>query len=411
MLLALRAVDLDRPGRDRAGAARAAAARPAAPAAHDDDACDFVDLWVYLSATPLFGLTATLGVYVRGAGGLRAARTSAPWANPVLWTVLALAAAADAHRHALPDLLLRRAVHPLPARPGRGRAGLAAVAAPRRAAPARRRAAGWRRWPAARPPAAARWPSAGRWACRPRCCASLAPKSVTAPVAMGIAAQLGGIPALAAVFAVLTGLVGAISGQVPVRRAAHRPARRCAASRSAPPRTASARRARCRCTPTPAPTPALALGLQVVLAALLMPLVAPPASDASPIDPPDPCKPTSAPEFKGTRDGEAAEAILRKCVHCGFCTATCPTYQLLGDELDGPRGRIYLMKQVLEGARRHAQDAAAPGPLPDLPQLRDHLPQRRAVRPPGRHRPQDRRRAGRAPGRREGGALAAARKA
>ncbi|MEP7100477.1 MAG: glycolate oxidase subunit GlcF [Burkholderiales bacterium] len=57
-----------------------------------------------------------------------------------------------------------------------------------------------------------------------------------------------------------------------------------------------------------------------------------------------------APQFKGTPDGEAAEAILRKCVHCGFCTATCPTYQLLGDELDGPRGRIYLMKQVLEGA-------------------------------------------------------------
>ncbi len=59
---------------------------------------------------------------------------------------------------------------------------------------------------------------------------------------------------------------------------------------------------------------------------------------------------TLAPEFKNTRDGEEAEAILRKCVHCGFCTATCPTYQLLGDELDGPRGRIYLMKQVLEGA-------------------------------------------------------------
>lgn len=59
---------------------------------------------------------------------------------------------------------------------------------------------------------------------------------------------------------------------------------------------------------------------------------------------------TLSPEFKGTPDGGAAEAILRKCVHCGFCTATCPTYQLLGDELDGPRGRIYLMKQVLEGA-------------------------------------------------------------
>ncbi len=56
-----------------------------------------------------------------------------------------------------------------------------------------------------------------------------------------------------------------------------------------------------------------------------------------------------SPEFKGTRDGDEAEAILRKCVHCGFCTATCPTYQLIGDELDGPRGRIYLMKQALEG--------------------------------------------------------------
>jgi len=54
--------------------------------------------------------------------------------------------------------------------------------------------------------------------------------------------------------------------------------------------------------------------------------------------------------IKDTPDGKAADAILRKCVHCGFCTATCPTYQLLGDELDGPRGRIYLVKQVLEGA-------------------------------------------------------------
>ncbi|CDG85157.1 glycolate oxidase subunit GlcF [Janthinobacterium agaricidamnosum] len=54
--------------------------------------------------------------------------------------------------------------------------------------------------------------------------------------------------------------------------------------------------------------------------------------------------------IRHTRDGDEAEAILRACVHCGFCTATCPTYQLLGDELDGPRGRIYLIKQVLEGA-------------------------------------------------------------
>ena len=59
---------------------------------------------------------------------------------------------------------------------------------------------------------------------------------------------------------------------------------------------------------------------------------------------------TLSPEYAGTLDGLAAEKILRSCVHCGFCTATCPTYQLLGDELDGPRGRIYLIKQVLEGA-------------------------------------------------------------
>ena len=54
--------------------------------------------------------------------------------------------------------------------------------------------------------------------------------------------------------------------------------------------------------------------------------------------------------FLETPDGREADAILRKCVHCGFCTATCPTYQLLGDELDGPRGRIYLIKGMLEGA-------------------------------------------------------------
>ncbi|HEX3895726.1 MAG TPA: glycolate oxidase subunit GlcF [Rudaea sp.] len=54
--------------------------------------------------------------------------------------------------------------------------------------------------------------------------------------------------------------------------------------------------------------------------------------------------------IKGTQDGDDAESILRACVHCGFCNATCPTYQVLGDELDGPRGRIYQIKQVLEGA-------------------------------------------------------------
>src|SRR5687768_9881397 len=54
--------------------------------------------------------------------------------------------------------------------------------------------------------------------------------------------------------------------------------------------------------------------------------------------------------IRDTPQGKEAESILRKCVHCGFCLATCPTYNLLGDELDSPRGRIYLMKQMLEGS-------------------------------------------------------------
>jgi glycolate oxidase iron-sulfur subunit len=56
-----------------------------------------------------------------------------------------------------------------------------------------------------------------------------------------------------------------------------------------------------------------------------------------------------ADSIRDTAQGLTAEPILRACVHCGFCNATCPTYQLLGDELDGPRGRIYQIKQVLEG--------------------------------------------------------------
>ncbi|HJS90903.1 MAG TPA: 4Fe-4S dicluster domain-containing protein, partial [Steroidobacteraceae bacterium] len=54
--------------------------------------------------------------------------------------------------------------------------------------------------------------------------------------------------------------------------------------------------------------------------------------------------------FRETPAGREADAILRACVHCGFCTASCPTYRLLGDELDGPRGRIYLIKEMLEGS-------------------------------------------------------------
>lgn len=55
-------------------------------------------------------------------------------------------------------------------------------------------------------------------------------------------------------------------------------------------------------------------------------------------------------EFIATDRGQRANEILRSCVHCGFCNATCPTYQLSGDELDGPRGRIYLIKELFEGA-------------------------------------------------------------
>ncbi len=65
---------------------------------------------------------------------------------------------------------------------------------------------------------------------------------------------------------------------------------------------------------------------------------------------------TKLPEtYRQTPQGEEAEAILRSCVHCGFCTAVCPTYQLLGDELDSPRGRIYLIKSLLEGEAVGAQ--------------------------------------------------------
>ena len=96
----------------------------------------------------------------------------------------------------------------------------------------------------------------------------------------------------------------------------------------------------------------------------------------------------SSPTSSRTPRRREADAILRKCVHCGFCTATCPTYQLLGDELDGPRGRIYLIKQVLEGATPTREDAAASRPLPHLPRVRNDVPVGRAVRPPARYRPE-----------------------
>ena len=87
-------------------------------------------------------------------------------------------------------------------------------------------------------------------------------------------------------------------------------------------------------------------------------------------------------------DISEADKILRACVHCGFCTATCPTYVLLGDELDSPRGRIYLIKDMLENDRpADGGGGQAYRPLPVLPVLHDHLPLRRELHASGRSRP------------------------
>src|SRR3982751_4501000 len=171
----------------------------------------FVELWVYLSATPLFGLTATLVVYVL-AQAVYARLGQAPWANPVLWTVVCLAGGLLATGVPYPTyfagaqfihFLLGPAVVALAwalwlrreeLRRRWGRLLLAALVGGI-AASGSALLMGW----------TLGLPS--------EVTLSLAPKSVTAPVAMGIAEKIGGIPALAAVFAVITGLVGALGGK------------------------------------------------------------------------------------------------------------------------------------------------------------------------------------------------------
>jgi putative effector of murein hydrolase len=172
---------------------------------------EFVQLWVYLSSTPLFGLTATLVTYVC-AHALYQRLGHAPWANPVLWSVAAIGAVLLATGTPYPvyfagaqfiHVLLGPAVvalgWPLWQRRvelrSRGLALVLAALAGGAAAAASAVALGW----------AAGLPV--------EMLRSLAPKSVTAPVAMGIAERLNGIPALAAVFAVITGMVGALSGK------------------------------------------------------------------------------------------------------------------------------------------------------------------------------------------------------
>jgi putative effector of murein hydrolase len=171
----------------------------------------FVELWVYLSASPLFGLTATLVVYLLAQAGYRRLG-NAPWANPVLWSVLTLACGLIATGVDYPTyfagaqfihFLLGPAVvalaWPLWQRRAELRARLGRVVL---AALLGGLAAGGSAvllgWAVGLPHDVVM---------------SLAPKSVTAPVAMGIAEKIGGIPALSAVFAVLTGLIGALSGK------------------------------------------------------------------------------------------------------------------------------------------------------------------------------------------------------
>jgi predicted murein hydrolase (TIGR00659 family) len=232
---------------------------------------NFVELWVYLSATPLFGLTATLVAYLL-AQAFYARCHHAPWANPVLWTVALLALLLTVSATPYPTyfsgaqfihFLLGPAVvalaWPLWQRRNeiRQRAGaiVAAALAGGLAAGGSAVAIGW---------------SLGLPGPILR---SLAPKSVTAPVAMGIAEQLGGIPALAAVFAVLTGLVGAVSAKYlfDALRVSS-PEVRGFALGTASHGIGAARAMHVH--PGAGAYAGLALGVQVVLAAVLMPLVA-----------------------------------------------------------------------------------------------------------------------------------------
>ena len=228
-----------------------------------------VELWVYLAATPLFGLTSTLGVYVL-ASMVYERLDRAPWANPVLWSVLALAGLLGATGTPYPTYFSgAQFIHFL--------LGPAVVAL---AWPLwQRRAELRRRWLAVLAAALVGGSAAAGsallagWAMGLplTVLASLAPKSVTAPVAMGIAEQLGGIPALAAVFAVLTGLVGAIGGRYLFNALgiASSEVRGFALGTAA--HGIGAARAM-QVHPAAGAYAALALGLQVLLAAPLMPL-------------------------------------------------------------------------------------------------------------------------------------------
>ena len=230
---------------------------------------NFVELWIYLSATPLFGLTATLAVYVL-AVMLYARVGHAPWANPVLLSVIVLGVLLTVSDTPYPTyfsgaqfihFLLGPAVvalaWPLWQRRTelRQRAGplLLAALAGGFAAAASAVALGW----------AVGLPE--------EVLRSLAPKSATAPVAMGIASQTGGIPALAAVFAVVTGLVGAVSGKYLFDWLGVAPMQARGYALGTASHGIGAARAM-QVHPDAGAYAGLALGLQVVLASVLIPL-------------------------------------------------------------------------------------------------------------------------------------------
>ena len=172
---------------------------------------DFVQLWVYLSSTPLFGLTATLITYVIVATAYERLNR-APWANPVLWSVVVIGALLVATRTSYPAYFAgAQFIHVLlgPA--------VVALAWPLwlRRSEMRRRGVALTIAAVVGGVAAAGSAVALGWALgmQDDVLRSLATKSVTAPVAMGIAERVGGVPALAAVFAVATGVVGALSAK------------------------------------------------------------------------------------------------------------------------------------------------------------------------------------------------------
>jgi predicted murein hydrolase (TIGR00659 family) len=234
----------------------------------------FVELWVYLSATPLFGLTATLVTYVLAHALFQRAQ-QAPWANPVLWSVVVIASVLLATGVPYPTYFSgAQFIHFL--------LGPAVVAL---GWPLwQRRAALRKRWgplliaSLVGGAAASGSALALAWALDlPHdVVLSLAPKSVTAPVAMGIAETIGGIPALAAVFAVLTGLVGALSGRY-LFNAMHLPFTTTGwIARGFALGTAAHGIGAARAMAVNADAGAyagLALGLQVVVSSLLMPLL------------------------------------------------------------------------------------------------------------------------------------------